>query len=278
MMPRRSRPIPAFPSSAFAGFRFPPEIIVLAVRWYLRYGLSYRDVEELLAERGIEVDHVTVYRWVQRFTPLLADAARPCRHAVGDRWFVDETYVKVAGRWRYVYRAVDQHGQIIDVYVSARRDTRAARRFFTTALDAHGEPVEVVTDRAPALRAAIDELMPDAFHNTEQYANNRVECDHGRLKARLRPMRGLKRDRSARVIIAVTRSCRTSAAATTNSALMPAPSSSRPRSPNSPARSERETDGDSVPRGTIRLNATAPLSTWGGGPGFLFWVGDLART
>jgi IS6 family transposase len=155
----------------------------------------------LLAERGIEVDHVTVYRWVQRFTPLLADAAGPCRHAVGDRWFVDETYVKVAGDWRYVYRAVDQYGQIIDVYVSARRDTRAARRFFTSALDAHGEPMEIVTDRAPALRAAIDELIPAAFHNTEQYANNRVECDHGRLKARLRPMRGLKRDHSARVIM-----------------------------------------------------------------------------
>jgi hypothetical protein len=77
-------------------------MIVLAVRWYLRFRLSYHDVEELLAERGIEVDHVTVYRWVQRFTPLLVDAARPCRHAVGDRWFVDETYVKVAGRWRYV--------------------------------------------------------------------------------------------------------------------------------------------------------------------------------
>ena len=90
---------PLVPSSAFKGFRFPPEVIVLAVRWYLRFGLSYRDVEELLAERGMEVDHVTVYRWVQRFTPLLADAARPCRHAVGDRWFVDETYVKVVGRW-----------------------------------------------------------------------------------------------------------------------------------------------------------------------------------
>ncbi len=113
---------PAVPCSAYKGFRFPPEVIVLAVRWYLRFGLSYRDVEELLAERGIEVDHVTVYRWVQRFTPLFVDAARPCRHTVGDRWFVDETYVKVAGRWRYVYRAIDQHGQIIDVYVSARRD------------------------------------------------------------------------------------------------------------------------------------------------------------
>jgi transposase-like protein len=183
--------------SAFRGFRFPPEIIVLALRWYLRYGLSYRDVEELLAERGIEVDHVTVYRWVQRFTPLLADVAQPCRHAVGDRWFVDETYVKVAGNWRYVYRAVDQHGQIIDVYVSPRRDTRAARRFFTTAIDALGAPAEVVTDRAPALRAAIDELMPAAFRNTEQYENNRIECDHGRLNARLRPLRGMKRDRSA---------------------------------------------------------------------------------
>jgi IS6 family transposase len=97
MTSRRCRPVSLVPGSAFKGFRFPPEIIVLAVRWYLQYGLSYRDLEELLAERGIEVDHVTVFRWLQCFTPALADAARPCRHAVGDRWFVDETYVKVAG-------------------------------------------------------------------------------------------------------------------------------------------------------------------------------------
>jgi IS6 family transposase len=101
-------------------------VIVVAVRWLLRYGLSYRDVEELLAERGIEVDHVTVYRWVQRFTPMLADAARFARHSRGDRWFVDETYVKVHGVWRYVYRAVDQHGQVIDVLLSSRRDAAAA--------------------------------------------------------------------------------------------------------------------------------------------------------
>jgi transposase-like protein len=88
------------PRSALAGFRFPAEVITVAVRWYLRYGLSYRDVEELLAERRVEVDHVTVYRWVQRFSPLLADAARFVRHAPGDRWFVDETYVKVNGVWR----------------------------------------------------------------------------------------------------------------------------------------------------------------------------------
>lgn len=187
--------------SAFAGFRFPPEVIMLAVRWYLRYGLSYRDVEELLAERGIEVDHVTLFRWVQRFTPLLVDAARPCRHRGGGRWFVDETYVKVAGRWRYVYRAVDQHGQVIDVYVSPRRDTAAATRFFTTAISAHGEPAEVTTDRAWTLARTLDEVLPGARHDTTQYANNRVETDHGRLKARLRPMRGLKRDRTAAVVI-----------------------------------------------------------------------------
>jgi transposase-like protein len=122
---RHTRP---YPVSAFTGYRFPPEVIVVAVRWYLRYGLSYRDVEDLLAERGVEVDHVTVYRWVQRFTPMFIEAARPFRRAVGERWFVDETYVKVSGAWRYVYRAVDQHGHVIDVYVSRRRNTEAASR------------------------------------------------------------------------------------------------------------------------------------------------------
>jgi IS6 family transposase len=147
--------------SAFAGFRFPPEVILLAVRWYLRFGLSYRDVEELLAERGVQVDHVTVYRWVRRFTPLVAEVARPCRHAVGDRWWVDETYVKVAGRWRYVYRAIDQFGQVIDVFVALRRDAAAARRFFGHAVDTTGVvPVEVVTDRAPAYPRVLDELAP----------------------------------------------------------------------------------------------------------------------
>jgi transposase-like protein len=177
-------------------------VIILAVRWYLRYGLSYRDLEELVAERGVEVDHVTLFRWVHQFTRLLVDAARPCRHAVTGRWFVDETYVKVSGVWRYVYRAVDERGQVIDVYVSPRRDIAAARRFFTTAITAHGEPDEVVTDLARALETVLEELVPDAFHNTEQYANNRVECDHGRLKARLRPMRGLETDRTAQVAIA----------------------------------------------------------------------------
>jgi IS6 family transposase len=188
-------------SASFVGFRFPPEVILLAVRWYLRYGLSYRDVEELLAERGIEVDHVTIYRWVQRFTPVLIDAARPCRHGVGDRWFVDETYVKVAGVWRYVYRAVDQQGQVIDVYVSKRRNVAAARRFFESALATHGRPAEITTDLAAPLLRVVDELFPDAVHDTAQYSNNRIESDHGRLKARLRPMRGLRTDRTASIVI-----------------------------------------------------------------------------
>ena len=200
-MKRAHRPRPTMPlPSGFSGFRFPPEVILVAVRWYLRYGLSYRDLEELLAERGVEVDHVTVYRWVQRFTPLLIEAARPTRHLAGDRWFVDETYVKVNGIWSYVYRAVDQYGRVIDVYVSARRDISSARRFFTTALSFHGDPGEVITAGAPALANVIADLVPAALHNTGQY-ENRVECDHGRLKARLRPMRGLKTHRRASVVI-----------------------------------------------------------------------------
>jgi transposase, IS6 family len=176
---------------------------VLAVRWYLRFGLSYRDIEELLAERGVEVDHVSIYRWVQRFTPPLADAARPCRHAAGTCWQVDETYIKVAGRWRYIYRAIDQFGQVIDVFVSPRRDAGAARRFFELAIGTTKvRPVEVVTDRAPAYPLVLEELLPAAWHRTDRYANNHIEADHGRLKARLGPMRGLKQDRSARVIAA----------------------------------------------------------------------------
>ncbi len=169
-------------ASAFVGFWFPREVISVAVRWYLRYGLSYRDVEELRAERGVDVDHVTIYRWVQTFTPQFVAAARTCRQVPGDRWFVDETYVKVNGRWMYLYRAVDQCGQVIDVWLSARRDLTAARTFFTRALATGAVPVEVTTDRAPVYPRALDELIPTAVHDTEQYANNTIEADHGRLK------------------------------------------------------------------------------------------------
>jgi transposase-like protein len=140
------------------------------------------------------------FRWVQRFTPLLVEAPRPCRHSVGGRWFVDETYVKLLGSWRYIYRAVDQYGQVIDVSLSKKRDLRAAA-FFANAIRSHGEFAEVTTDRADAMVRAIAELLPVVPHATRQYANNRVEADHGRLKARLRPMRYLKRHRTASVII-----------------------------------------------------------------------------
>jgi transposase-like protein len=193
------RPAP----SAFAGYRFPPQVITLAVRWYIRSGLSYRDVEELLAERGIEVDHVTIYRWVQRFALEFVEAARARRHVVGDRWHVDETYVRVGGKWRYLFRAIDEFGQVVDVFLSLRRDTKAARRFFAQAIGrTRISPIEVTTDRYRVYPRVLDELLPAAFHDTEAHANNPLETDHGRLKARLRPMRGLKRDRTARVIVA----------------------------------------------------------------------------
>ena len=120
---------------------------------------------------------------------------------MGDRWWVDETYVKVAGQWRYVHRAIDQFGQVIDVLVSICRDASAAYRFFERAISATKVmPIEVTTDQATVYPAVLEELLPAAWHRTDRYANNRVEADHGRLKARLRPMRGLKQERSARVI------------------------------------------------------------------------------
>ena len=170
--------------------------------WYLRSPVLPRDVEEPLADRGIEADHATVFRWVVRFAPLFAEAAPPCRHNSGNRWFVGETQVKVLGRWRYLYRAVDKFGQVMDVLVSPKRDKKAARRFFTRALAGDTTPVEVTTDRAAAYPRVLDELLHAAQHLTVPYANNRVEADHGRLKARPRSMCGLKRDHSLRIVAA----------------------------------------------------------------------------
>jgi transposase, IS6 family len=203
MRSRRHPPVRPAASSAFSGYRFPPEVITLAVRWYLRFALSYRDVEELLAERGIEVDHVSIYRWVQRFAPEFVEAARARQHVIGDRWHVDETYVKVGETWRYLFRAIDQFGQVIDVFLLPRRDAKTARGFFGRAIDRTPiSPIEVTTDRYRIYPRVLDEMLPAAFPDTEVDANNPIETDHGRLKARLRPMRGLKRDRTARVIVA----------------------------------------------------------------------------
>jgi transposase-like protein len=138
---------------------------------------------------------------VQRFTPLLIDAARPCRHAPGGRWFVDETYVKVAGRWSYLYRAIDQYGQVIDVLVSEKRDW-AAHRFFCHAVEHGPQPTEVNTDRAAAYLRVLDELLPTACHIMERYATNPIEADHSQLKAPPAPHARTERLRSAQVVSA----------------------------------------------------------------------------
>ena len=125
---------------------------------------------------------MTLFRWVQRFTPILVEAAMPCRHSVGGHWFVDETYVKVSGIWRYVYRAVDQYGQVTDVFVSKRRDLKAATRFFANAIRSHGEPAEVTTDRAHALARVVTELLPAALHDTTQYSTTESKPTMGASK------------------------------------------------------------------------------------------------
>jgi transposase-like protein len=199
-------------------------------------GSACPDVEELLAECGIEVDHVTVHRWAQRFAPEFVEAAGARQHVVGDRWHVDETYLKIGGTRRYLFRAIDQFGQVIDVYLSPRRDANATRRFFAQAIGrTRISAVEVTTDRYRLYPRVLDEMLPAAFHETEVHANNPIETDHGRLKARLRPMRGLKRDRTAGSSLPVMPSSRTPAEATTTSV----PRScqrpvSPPLSPNSP--------------------------------------------
>ncbi len=154
-------------SSAFSGYRFPDEVIALAVRWYLRFRLSYRDVAEWLAERGIMVDASTVYDWVRIFTPRFVEAARSQRAPVGKRWRVDETYLKIGGCWRYLYRAIDEHGQIVDVYLSERRNAQAARAFFEQAIDTSNvSPTQVTTDKAKSYLKAIRAILTVGEHRS----------------------------------------------------------------------------------------------------------------
>ncbi len=187
----------------FSGYRFPPDVIALAVRWYLRFRLSYADVVELLAERGVRVDPSSIYAWVREFAPLYADAARAFRRAVGVRWSVDETYVRVAGEWAYVYRAIDEQGQVIDVYVSSRRASADAAAFFRQAIAATGVvPDEVTTDCAAAYPPALSAVIPGALHETGKAVQQRIERDHQHLKGRLYPTRGFKTLAGARVLCA----------------------------------------------------------------------------
>ena len=169
--------------SAFSGYRFPDEVIALAVRWYLRFRLSCADVVEWLAERGVEVDASTIYDWVQAFTPHFIDAARTHRSRIGSCWRVDETYLKVDGHWRYVYCALDEDGQIVDVYLSDRRNATAAQAFFAGAIAETGVTPTCVTTGCPlgeakAYPPALRALLPDASHRSSKYLNNGLERDH----------------------------------------------------------------------------------------------------
>jgi len=190
-------------TSAFAGYRFPDAIIALAVRWYLYFRLPYADVAELLAERGIYVDASTIFDWVQRFTPLYQGVARPHRHRPRGKWSIDETYVKVAGVPCYVFRAIDELGQVIDVYVSARRDTEAATWFLTQAMERTDcRPHTVTTDKAAIYPPALAIVLPEASHITGKAAQQAIERDHQHLKGRYRPMRGFKMRHCAQTVCA----------------------------------------------------------------------------
>ncbi len=195
----------------FKRHRFPREIILLAVRWYCRYPLSCRDVRDMLAERGVAVDASTINRWVRKFGPEIRRRART-RHRSwrGLQWHVDETYLRVGGRWRYLWRAVDQFGQLIDFRLTARRDAKAARAFLRQARDTvrQYQPLTIITDKAHSYAKVIGEinnrLGPEdrIRHVDRKFLNNRIESDHAALKQRLRPMRGFQTLAGAKAAIA----------------------------------------------------------------------------
>ncbi len=180
--------------SPFRWRHFAPETILMVVRWYLRYSLSLRDVEELLAERGLEVDHTTIWRWVQRYAPELEQRLRSHRQPTNDSWRVDETYVRVKGKWVYLYRAVDFSGATLDFLLSEQRDAAAAKRFLEQVLrgESHPSPRVINTDKhagyPPAIQALKEEGVLPAVceHRAVKYLNNIVEQDHRAIKRRVK--------------------------------------------------------------------------------------------
>lgn len=193
---------------SFKRLHYPVDVIAQCVRWYLAYALSLRNLEEMMAERGITVDHSTLHRWVIRLVPLLDKAFRRHKHAVGRRWRMDETYIRVKGQWKYLYHAVDSNGLTIDFLLTAKRDAAAALRFFRKAIHQHGEPEVVTIDKSGANTAALTTLnagKPDeetVIIRQSKYLNNRVEQDHRNIKRRIRQMLGFKSFRRAQTILA----------------------------------------------------------------------------
>ena len=193
---------------------FRGEIILGCVRWYCKYGISYRDLEEMMLERGIEVDHSTIYRWVRRYAPELQKRLhyyyKPTPSYWKNSWHVDETYIKVKGKWSYLYRAVDKSGNTVDFYLSRKRNSKAAKRFLAKSLknlSKRSYPIYINTDKAPAYGVAIAELKKEGKcpqnieHRQVKYLNNIVEADHGKLKQLINPVRGFKTMQSATATI-----------------------------------------------------------------------------
>ena len=185
-------------ASTYKRHRFPPDIIQYAVWLYFRFNLSLRDIEDLLAQRGIEVSRESIRLWCNKFGPTYARRSRRAHRGYGDTFFLDEVFVKIQGKQQYLWRAVDQDGKVVDVFLQARRDGKAAKRFFRRLLKRHGdEPRKIVTDKLRSYGVAHRELSPEAIHDTSQYANNRAELSHQPTRVRERGMRRFKSRRQA---------------------------------------------------------------------------------
>ncbi|WP_245163685.1 IS6 family transposase [Burkholderia latens] len=184
---------------------FPLDVILLCVRWYVAYSQSLRNLEEMMAERGIEVDHSSVHRWVIKLVPLFEKAFHKRKRPVGKSWRMDETYIKVRGQWKYLYRAVDRNGDTVDFLFRARRDKAAAQRYFEKAIDQNGAPETVTVDKSGANLAALQAIntgreTPLRIRQCK-YLNNIVEQDHRTIKRITKPMLGFKDFRCARIIL-----------------------------------------------------------------------------
>ncbi|WP_447873278.1 IS6 family transposase [Serratia fonticola] len=193
---------------AFKRLHYPVDIMAQCVRWYLAYSLSLRNLEEIMAERGIVLDHSTLHRWVIRLVPLLDKAFRRHKRTLGRRWRMDETYIKIKGQWKYLYRAVDTDGKTIDFLLTAKRYAAAPLRFFRKAIRHQGAPAIVTIDKSGANTAALTTLNADKPEEEtitvrqNKYLNNLVEQDHRNIKRRIRPMLGFKSFRRAQMILA----------------------------------------------------------------------------
>ena len=189
----------------FPGGHFPKCVVLQAVYWYLRYSLSYRDIEELMEERGIKLDHATVQRWVIKYTPLIEAEFRKKKKAVGSSWRMDETYIKIKGTWYYLYRAVDKEGNTIDFLLTKKRDTKAAKRFLGKAINHNGLLEKITIDGSAANKAAIEEYNTDKGTSIEvrqiKYLNNIVEQEHRGVKRITNSILGFKSFRSARITL-----------------------------------------------------------------------------